>query len=312
MDTVLVKTLQKIEGWRKNNSDMTGKPTGFPALNRATRGFQDGDLVYVGARPSVGKSALALKIASENAKNKIPVGIWNLEMDFIQQCLRMLAAESEISLHRLQTGQLDDDQMKTLHRDGVSKLAKYNIFFNPTPVVTMNGFCSQARRLKKKKNIGLIILDYLQLITGSDKNNREQQIAEYSRRLKLLARELGIPIIALSQLGRDIEKRSGKKRSPILSDFRESGAIEQDADVVMFLWAPDEDEIDQDASLLNRIYCRVAKQRNGMLLTVNLELDRSIQKFKQAEESLSSQIPPSNYRPLTSEESKDLHNDNPF
>lgn len=313
MDTALIKTVEKIEFWRKQDSDMTGKPTGFPMLNRATRGFQDGDLIILAARPSVGKTALALKIAATNAKDSIGVGIWNLEMDYIQQCLRLLASESETLLHRLQTGQLDDDQMSMLYKDGIQKLAKYKVYFNPKPTVTINEFCAKARRLKKKKDVGIILIDYLQLMSGSDKSNREQQIADISRRMKLLARELNIPIVALSQLSRDVEKRTGRKKMPQLSDLRESGAIEQDADVVLFLWAPDDEEIEQDALLQNRIYCRVAKQRNGMLLTVNLELDRSIQKFKQAEDnSLISQIPPSNYRPLTSGESKNLHGDNPF
>lgn len=306
MSSVLVKTVGQIEEWRKLDSNITGVPSGFPMLDRATRGWQPGDLIILAARPSVGKSALALKLARSAAKNDIrsvPVAVWSLEMESIQLALRMLAAESETLLHRLQTGRLDDAQMKLLHEDGIAKLADLPIYFDDAPGLSLFNLRAKARRLKKKHGIGLIIIDYLQLMDGSG-NTREQEISSISRGLKKLAKELKIPIIALSQLSRDVEKRTGDKRIPQLSDLRESGAIEQDADVVGFLWAPEEKEIEQDASLLKRRYFRIAKARNGMLITVHLDFQNEIQVFKEYHEDSKKGGPPEqpgSWKPITKE-----------
>jgi replicative DNA helicase len=281
IDRVVKKALARIETNRLNDTPITGVPSGFRTLDAATKGWQPGFIVMA-ARPSIGKSALALALARNAAQNEIksvPVAVWSLEMEDVQNVLRMLSAESEIKLYSIQTGRLDDEQMKKLYQVG-SKLSQQKIFFDDSPGTNIISFRSKARRLKKKHNIGLIILDYLQLLGGDgEKGNREQEIARISRSLKNLSRELQIPIIALSQMSRDIEKRTGKNRKPQLSDIRESGAIEQDADVVIFLWGPEEDEIEQDRSLLNRRYARIAKQRDGVLLTVELEFETSTQKI---------------------------------
>lgn len=303
IDQVLAKTVGRIEEWRRQDGTITGIPSGFPKLDRATRGWQPGDLIILAARPSVGKTALALKLAREAAKNNVrsvPVGIWSLEMEDVQLALRMLSAESGIYMHALQTGRLDDGQMKHLHREGIAKLAGLGIYFDDAPMLTIMGLRAKARRMKKKFNIGLLIVDYLQLMHGDDEKNREREIAKISRGLKRLAKELKIPVIALSQLNRAIDSRTGKKRQPQLSDLRESGAIEQDADLVMFLWGPEEEEIQADASLLNRRYARIAKARNGMLVTVDLHFNDVVQQFSEVPDSdlytNSLSLPPDNLR----------------
>lgn len=287
ISTVLTKAVTRIEEWRRQDTAITGVPSGFPRLDRATRGWQPTDLIILAARPSVGKTALALKLAREAAKNayrSVPVAIFSLEMEDVQLVLRMLSAESEIHLHAIQTGRLDDEQMKHLHKKGVSQLAALNIHIDDSAGLTIMGLRAKARRLKKKHNIGLLVVDYLQLMTGDDDRNREREIAKISRGLKRLAKELAIPIIALSQLNRAVDSRTGKKRVPQLSDLRESGAIEQDADVVIFLWGPEEEEIEADASLLTRRYAKIAKARNGMLLTVDLDFRNEVQVFSEATE----------------------------
>jgi replicative DNA helicase len=285
IETVVTKALSKVEQNRLNDNSITGVPSGFPSLDRATRGWQPG-LIILAARPSVGKSAVALTLveaASNNPVKSVAVGLWSLEMEAVQNVLRMLAAKSEVWLHRIQTGKLEDEQVKKLYQAG-TELSRRKIFFDDHPGLTLMSLRAKARRLKRKHNIGLIIVDYLQLISGSgEKMTREQEIARISRGLKMLSRELGIPVIALSQMSRDIEKRSGKNRVPQLSDIRESGAIEQDADVVIFLWGPEEEEIENDKSLLTRRYARIAKQRDGVLVTVDLDFITEIQKITEHE-----------------------------
>lgn len=285
IDQVLVKAIQKIEEWRLLDTHVTGVPSGYPQLDRATRGWQDTDLIILAARPSIGKTSIALALARNAATNtfkKVPVGIWSLEMEDVQLVLRMLAAESGIMLHRLQTGRLDNETMARLYRDGIQTLAGTKIFIDDAPGLTLFKLRAKARRMKKKYGIGLILVDYLQLMSGDDsRGNREQEISKISRGLKLLAKELKVPIIALSQLSRAVESRTGSKRTPQLSDLRESGAIEQDADMVIFLWGPEEEEIEQDASLRNRRYLRIAKARNGMLMTINFELNKDTQEWEE-------------------------------
>jgi replicative DNA helicase len=282
IDSVLVKAIQKIEEWRLQNTHITGVPSGFPQVDRATRGWQNTDLIILAARPSIGKTSLALRLA-RNAAEAVPVAVWSLEMEDVQLVLRMLAAESGMMLHRIQTGQLSDGDMKKLYRDGIHTLAGTKIFIDDEPGLTLMKLRAKARRLKKKQGIGLILIDYLQLMSGDDKKgNREQEISRISRGLKLLAKELKIPVIALSQLSRAVESRTGPKRAPQLSDLRESGSIEQDADIVTFLWGPEEEEIEQDASLRNRRYMRIAKARNGMLMTINFELNKDTQEWEEA------------------------------
>jgi replicative DNA helicase len=306
MDTVIMKTINRIEEWRKQDSHVTGVPSGYEQLDRATRGWQPGDLIILAARPSIGKTSFALRLARNAALNPVkpvPVAIWSLEMEDVQLGLRMLAAESGMMLHRIQTGRLEDEDMARLFRTGVQTLAGTKIFVDDQPGLNLLKLRAKARRLRKKYGIGLILVDYLQLMSGDEsRGNREQEISRISRGLKLLAKELGIPIIALSQLSRDVEKRTGTKRQPQLSDLRESGSIEQDADVVMFLWGADEDEIANDASLKNRRYARIAKARNGMLLTIDFELNKDTQEWEEVEKDTFSKpaqpAPAPNLRPL--------------
>lgn len=299
IDRVVPKAMQRIETARLNDSSITGVPSGFPSLDHATRGWQPG-LIILAARPSVGKSALALALADAATKNpykEVPVAIWSLEMDAVQNVLRMLSSASEIWLHRIQTGRLEEHQVKKLY-DAAAQLAKRKIFFDDKPGLTILSLRAKARRLKKKYNIGLIIIDYLQLMSGGgEKGNREQEISRISRGLKLLSKELDIPVIALSQMSREIEKRTGSKRVPMLSDIRESGAIEQDADVVIMLWGPEEDEVKDNADLLNKRYARIAKQRDGVLLTVNLEFRTEIQKLIEYFPD-KPDLPPGSWRPV--------------
>lgn len=288
IDNVLIQGIKKIEKYRKQDRLITGVPSGFPKIDRATRGWQPSNLIILAARPSVGKTAFALNLAKNAAHNTIEpvdVAFWSLEMDAVQLIFRMLASESNTYLQKIQTGQLDDAGMKKLYQEGIDKLAKDNIFFDDVSGLTLFTLRSKARRLKKKHpKLGLIIIDYLQLMTAEGKGTREQEVSSISRGLKALSRELKIPIIALSQLSRAMESRTGKRREPQLSDLRESGSIEQDADMVMFLWGADEEEIEKDPSLINKRWWRIAKQRDGVLAREEFTFRNEIQLFIPSEE----------------------------
>jgi replicative DNA helicase len=287
MDSVLLKTLKSIEENRIRGSLITGIPTGFKKLDNATRGWQPGDLIILAARPSVGKTAIALNIAKEAADyvaNNGSIAVFSLEMKSIFLAIRMLAAESGITIEKLQTGNLTESEMEQL-LSSANSLEKSKIFFDDSGHINLRSLSSKARKLKKKNNLQLIMIDYLQLMSGEEKSgNREQEISKISRGLKKLAQELSIPIIALSQLSRGDTKDIGFSKSPPLSALRESGAIEQDADLVIMLWGPSEDEILKDNSLMHRRRLRVAKQRNGKLAMIELNLKSEIQLFEQIEE----------------------------
>lgn len=294
IDAVIVKALKQIEEWRQLDTTITGVPSGFDELDKATRGWQNGDLIIIAARPSVGKTALALNIVRNAAmrflqnhqQKKIKarsVAVWSLEMKAMMLVLRMLAAESTELLYRIQTGRLDETAMKNIYAKGVQMLARLNIFFDDNPGLTLAKLRAKARKMKKKNELGLIVVDYMQLMTPDERSGtREQEVSKISRGLKNLAQELNVPIIALSQLSREVEKRTGHQRKPQLSDLRESGSLEQDADVVIFLWGPTEEEIAQDAELLSKRYVRIAKQRNGVLIKVDLNFKDDIQLFTEA------------------------------
>lgn len=294
---VLKQAIDKIEEWRQNDGTMTGVPTGLEELDKATRGWQPGDLIIIGARPSVGKTALALNLirnAALDVHKPTVVAAWSLEMKAVYLALRMIAAESDIYLHRLQTGKLEEWQMKQLFKKGIEKLLQAKIFFDDSSNINLRTLRAKARRLKKKNNLGLIVIDYLQLMEGEDgKGNREQEISKISRGLKNLAQELDIPIIALSQLTRDADKTIGWDKGPGISALRESGAIEQDADVVILLWGPTEEEVKKDPSLDGKRKIKIAKQRNGMLATIELEFRNEIQLFKAIDENL-----PNSFKPV--------------
>ncbi len=292
IDTVLVKTVQRIEDMRNRNEDITGVPSGFHGLDRVTYGWQNTDLIILAARPAVGKTAFALNLARNAALHptkSTPVALFSLEMSSSQLVQRILSAESEIWLDKISRGRLEEHEMKQLYAKGIQKLAQAPIFIDDTAALNIFELRAKCRRLKNKYNIGLIIIDYLQLMSGTgDRNsNREQEISRISRDLKGLAKELSVPIIALSQLSREVEKRKEGNKIPQLSDLRESGAIEQDADMVMFLYRPEYYDItanEHGESNKGETHVRIAKHRNGSLENVKLRALLHIQKFVDMEE----------------------------
>jgi replicative DNA helicase len=292
IDTVLVKTVQRMEDMRHRNEDITGVPSGFPTLDRITYGWQNTDLIILAARPSVGKTAFALNLARNaalSASKPTPVAVFSLEMSAGQLVQRILSAESEIWLEKIARGKLQEHEMKQLYAKGIQKLAQAPIFIDDTAALNIFELRAKCRRLKNKHNIGLIIIDYLQLMSGAGEGkntNREQEISQISRNLKQLAKELQVPIIALSQLSRAVETRKEGNKMPQLSDLRESGAIEQDADMVMFLYRPEYYDItanEMGESNKGETHVRIAKNRNGMLDTIKLRALLHIKKFAEME-----------------------------
>jgi replicative DNA helicase len=291
IETVLVKTINRIEEMRNRQDEMTGVPTGFPSLDKLTYGWQPTDLIILAARPSVGKTAFALNLARTAALHPTKptgVGFFSLEMSSSQLVQRILSAESEIWLEKIARGKLEEHEMKQLYKKGIDRLSKAPIFIDDSAALNIFELRAKCRRLKNKHNIGLIIIDYLQLMSGSaDRNsNREQEISKISRDLKGLAKELQVPIIALSQLSREVEKRKEGNKVPQLSDLRESGAIEQDADMVMFLYRPDYYDVttnEMGESNKGETYVKIAKHRNGSLDTIKLKAELHIQRFIEEE-----------------------------
>lgn len=292
IDTVLVKTVQRIEDMRHRNEDVTGVPSGFNSLDTVTYGWQATDLIILAARPSVGKTAFALNLARNAALHPTkptPVAFFSLEMSSAQLVQRILSAESEIWLEKISRGKLEEHEMKQLYAKGIQRLAQAPIFIDDTAALNIFELRAKCRRLKNKHNVGLILIDYLQLMSGTgDRNsNREQEISRISRDLKGLAKELGVPIIALSQLSREVEKRKEGNKIPQLSDLRESGAIEQDADMVMFLYRPEYYDIttnEHGESNKGETHVRIAKHRNGSLENIKLRAMLHIQKFVDMED----------------------------
>lgn len=298
---VCVDAVNAVEKWRLNDTHVTGTPSGFPEIDRATRGWQPGDLIILAARPSVGKTALLLNIARNAAldPNKpCTVGIWSLEMDPIYLALRMMAAESKVLLHVIQSGRLSQQQMDMVLNAVNNVLAKANIYFDDSSTITIRSFSAQARRLKKQatrdgRELGLIMIDYMQLMSGDEKSgNREQEMAYISRNLKRLAKELKVPIIALSQLtrGKGVDNITWDQGPPVTS-LRESGAIEQDADMIMMLWGATDKEIEENPAYEQMRKLRIAKQRNGVTITTTINFRNEIQFFQSAEKALPSWTP---------------------
>ncbi|MCS7084630.1 MAG: replicative DNA helicase [Bacteroidia bacterium] len=278
------KTIQMLEELRAKGGGVTGVRTGFKKLDEMTAGWQRSDLIIVAARPSMGKTAFTLALARNAAVlDKRAVAIFSLEMAATQLVQRLLCAEAELDAQRVRIGQLDDQEWNRLTAR-IGELSKASIFIDDTPSLTVYDLRAKCRRLKAEKNIELVIIDYLQLMSagGAVKSgNREQEIAFISRSLKQLAKELDCPIIALSQLSRAVETRGGDKR-PMLSDLRESGSIEQDADVVMFLYRPEYYGLttDEDGESTAGV-CEViiGKQRNGPVDKVKLRFINKYGKF---------------------------------
>ncbi|TDL72343.1 replicative DNA helicase [Rhodococcus qingshengii] len=274
---VLVRTYDNIEEMHNRVGEITGISTGFAELDRMTAGFQRNDLIIVGARPSVGKTAFALNIAANVAtKTGENVAIFSLEMGAEQLVMRMLCSEGNIDAQRLRTGSLTDDDWGKLTM-AMGSLSNSGIFIDDTPGVRISDIRSKCRRLQQEHGLGMILIDYLQLILGSGRSgeNRQQEVSEISRSLKQLARELKVPVIALSQLSRGVEQRQDKR--PMMSDIRESGSIEQDADIVAFLYR--DDYYDKESENKNIIEIIIAKQRNGPTGTVSLAFVKEYNKF---------------------------------
>ncbi|WP_404330591.1 replicative DNA helicase [Mesobacillus maritimus] len=288
---VLVRTYDNIETIANRVGDVTGIPTGFAELDRMTAGFQRNDLIIVGARPSVGKTAFALNIAQNVAtKAQENVAIFSLEMGAEQLVMRMLCAEGNINAQNLRTGSLTDEDWGKLTM-AMGSLSNSGIFIDDTPGVKIGELRSKCRRLKQEHGLGMILIDYLQLILGDGRSgeNRQQEVSEISRSLKALARELQVPVIALSQLSRGVEQRQDKR--PMMSDIRESGSIEQDADIVAFLYR--DDYYDKESENKDIIEIIIAKQRNGPVGTVQLAFVKEYNKFVNLETRYDAQsIPP--------------------
>lgn len=304
LDAALVKSVQRIEHLRTLDSHLTGVASGFEKLDRVTHGWQNTDLIILAARPAVGKTAFALNLARNAIRKKIPTVFFSLEMSTGQLTQRLISAESGIWLDTIATGQLDDIQMRQLYSTGIQALSGAPLFIDDTAALNIFELRAKCRRLKNKHNIGLIIIDYLQLMSGMSERggNREQEISQISRNLKQLAKELNLPIIALSQLSRAVENRTSEKKMPQLSDLRESGAIEQDADMVMFLYRPEYYDItanEMGESNKGETHVRIAKHRNGSLETMKLRALLHIQRFEEIEQEIPVAMPaPQGWRPI--------------
>ncbi|KGX85700.1 replicative DNA helicase [Pontibacillus litoralis] len=288
---VLIDVYDNIEQIHNQDADITGVPTGFKDLDKMTSGFQKNDLIIIAARPSVGKTAFALNIAQNvSITAQENVAIFSLEMGAEQLVMRMLCAEGNINAQGLRTGQMDTEDWGKLTM-AMGSLSNAGIFIDDTPGIRVNEIRSKCRRLKQEHGLGMILIDYLQLIqgSGSSKENRQQEVSEISRSLKGLARELNVPLIALSQLSRGVEGRQDKR--PMMSDIRESGSIEQDADIVGFLYR--DDYYDKESERQNIIEIILAKQRNGPVGTVELAFVKEYNKFVDLDHRYdASDIPP--------------------
>lgn len=267
MKDLLVKVVDRIDTLFQQDDPITGVPTGFSDFDEMTSGLQPSDLIIIAGRPSMGKTAFAVNIAEYAAiKQGLPVAVFSMEMPGEQLALRMMSSLGRIDQHRLRTGKLDDDDWPRL-TNAVGMLAETPFFIDDTPALTPTELRARARRLKREHDLGLIVIDYLQLMqVPGNKENRATEISEISRSLKALAKELHVPVVALSQLNRSLEQRPNKR--PVMSDLRESGAIEQDADVIVFIYR---DEVyNEDSPDKGIAEIIIGKQRNGPIGTVRL------------------------------------------
>jgi replicative DNA helicase len=281
---LLWPTMENIEKLQRGGESITGVPSGFKDLDELTAGFQKSDLIIVAARPSMGKTAFVLNIAQNAALDKnIPVAFFSLEMSKESLVQRLLTSEGRVDAQRLRKGKLHDDEFVRLGR-AAGMLSHAPIWIDDTPGISLLEMRSKARRLKTDNDIGLIVVDYLQLMNApSNQESRQQEISFISRSLKGLARELKVPVVALSQLSRAPEQRTGENKRPQLSDLRESGAIEQDADLVMFIYRQEmyDGPVDKDGnSLEGRAEIIVGKQRNGPTGFVNLYFNKTYTRFE--------------------------------
>ena len=280
---LLWPTMERIEALQRGGKTVTGVPTGFSDLDEMTSGFQPADLIIVAARPSMGKTALTLNIAQHAAiEANTGVAFFSLEMSKESLVQRMLTSEARIDAQRLRKGQLRDDDFPRLAR-AAGILSSAPVWIDDTPGITLLEMRSKARRLKADAGLGMVVVDYLQLMSGpANAESRQQEVSQISRGLKALAKELNVPVVALSQLSRAPEQRAGDHR-PQLSDLRESGAIEQDADLIMFIYRQEvyDGPTDKDGnSLEGRAEIIVGKQRNGPIGIVNLFFQKGYTRFE--------------------------------
>ena len=281
MKDILVDTFVELEELYNRKEHVTGVPSGFVDLDYKTAGFHGSELILVAARPAMGKSAFALNIATNAAvRAKTPVAIFSLEMSKEQMANRILCSEALVDSNKVRTGKVEDDDWTKL-AEASGLLSEAQIFIDDTPGISIMEIRAKCRKMKLEKDIGLVVIDYLQLVQGSNKraSSREQEIAEISRSLKILAKEINVPVIALSQLSRAPEQRPDHR--PMLSDLRESGSIEQDADIVMFLYR--DDYYNQDSEKKNVAEVILAKHRAGSTGTVELAWLGNYTKFANLE-----------------------------
>ncbi|HPS13978.1 MAG TPA: replicative DNA helicase, partial [Prolixibacteraceae bacterium] len=287
MNTLVKEALHYIEAAKNQQAELRGVPSGFTEIDRITSGWQRSDLIILASRPGMGKTAFALSMARNMAVEfKKPVAVFSLEMSSIQLVNRLIASESELGSEKVKKGNLEGNDWDRLN-SAIRRLDEAPIFIDDTPALSIFEFRAKCRRLKMQQDIGVIMVDYLQLMTaGSDnRGSREQEVSMISRSLKAIAKELDVPILALSQLNRSVESREGKR--PQLSDLRESGAIEQDADMVMFIHRPEYYGITEDEegnSLRNVAEVIIAKHRNGAVGDVRLLFRKELAKFVDLEE----------------------------
>ena len=285
LSAVLIDAFTHLEA-RYNNPDVLGVPSGFPDLDRLTAGFQPSDLTVIAARPSMGKTTFILNVARNAARAGVPVALFSLEMSREQLALRLLCSEAGIDSQKIRQGRVEQGEWAILSK-ALGDLGDAPIYIDDSPSLSALDIRARSRRLKAEHHLGLVIIDYMQLMQGSARaENRQQEISQISRSLKALAREIEVPVIALSQLSRAVEAR--QDRRPMLSDLRESGAIEQDADVVAFIYRDDYYNADSDQAGVVDII--VAKQRNGPTGVCRLHLRRETGKFY-ALDSLHEQSP---------------------
>ncbi|MGB9755570.1 MAG: replicative DNA helicase [Desulfurella sp.] len=267
-----------IQNLRQRNSDVTGLPSGFIEIDRILNGFQRGDLIILAARPSMGKTAFAVNIATNMAiRRNLSVGIFSLEMTYRQIAMRILSSLSDLPFQKVKSGKLSTSEWNLIVKT-IDKTRDLHIYIDDSSLITSLDIRTKARKLKIERNIDFLIIDYLQLIEGLKRENRVQEVSEISRSLKILAKELDIPILALSQLNRSVEQRDNKR--PMMSDLRESGSIEQDADVVMFIYREDAYKKVQDKPPQTIAEINVAKHRNGPTGTIELLFHKDTTTFK--------------------------------
>ena len=278
---ILNTVMERLQLLRSSKEKITGVKTGYVDLDHTTNGFQRGDLIILAARPSVGKTAFALNIALQSSlRNPGAVAIFSLEMPCEQLMQRILSAKSEVYGDKIRSGYISNEEMNRI-QDACNEIRKTKIYIDDSAVIKMGDIFSKCRKLKSEQGLSLVIIDYLQLISASSRSNgdnRQQEVSEISRSLKALARELDVPVIALSQLSRGVESR--QDRHPLLSDLRESGSIEQDADIVMFLYRESYQKKEEtQESLVDPVDVDIAKHRNGATRRFQLMFSKNINAF---------------------------------